>query len=136
MGGGLQKRGGTRRPLSTGILSAKNVTHQHGFEPTTSCLSENDESGGLNEVCVVVIVGGPMVAVAPDSEWPARVCHHPLPPDPGQHPLEPCIQPSRGAEREPVTDRNGNTRQFAKEDTRVVKNPMTIQQICQRGRGL
>ena len=29
----------TRRPLSTGIFSAKNVTHQHGFEPTTSCLS-------------------------------------------------------------------------------------------------
>ena len=49
----------------------------------------NDESSGLSEVCVVVIVGGPMVAVAPDSKWPARVCHHPLPPDPGQHPLEP-----------------------------------------------
>ena len=48
----------------------------------------------------------------------------------------PCIQPSRGAEREPVMDPNGNTRQFAKEDTRVVNNPMTIQQICQRGRGL
>ena len=45
----------------------------------------------------------------------------------------PCIQPSRGAEREPVMDPNGNTRQFAKEDTRVVNNPMTIQQICQRG---
>ena len=28
----------TRRPLSTGIFSAKNVTHQPGFEPTTSCL--------------------------------------------------------------------------------------------------
>ena len=28
----------TRRPLSTGVFSAKNVTHQHGFEPTTSCL--------------------------------------------------------------------------------------------------
>ena len=26
----------TRRPLSTGIFSAKNVTHQPGFEPTTS----------------------------------------------------------------------------------------------------
>ena len=29
----------TRRPLSTGIFSAENVTHQHGFEPTTSRLS-------------------------------------------------------------------------------------------------
>ena len=28
----------TRRPLSTGIFSAKNVTYQHGFEPTTSGL--------------------------------------------------------------------------------------------------
>ena len=28
----------TRHPLSTGIFSAKHVTHQHGFEPTTSCL--------------------------------------------------------------------------------------------------
>ena len=28
----------TRHPLSTGIFSAKNVTHQSGFEPTTSCL--------------------------------------------------------------------------------------------------
>ena len=28
----------TRRPLSTGIFSAKYVTHQHGFELTTSCL--------------------------------------------------------------------------------------------------
>ena len=26
----------TRRPLSAGIFSAKNVTHQHRFEPTTS----------------------------------------------------------------------------------------------------
>ena len=25
----------TRRPLSTGMFSAKNVTHQHGFEPGT-----------------------------------------------------------------------------------------------------
>ena len=28
----------TRRPLSTGKFSAKNVTHQHGSEPTSSCL--------------------------------------------------------------------------------------------------
>ena len=28
----------TRRPLCTGIFSAKNVTHQHGFEPTKLCL--------------------------------------------------------------------------------------------------
>ena len=27
-----------RRPLSTGIFSAKNVTHQPGFEPTALCL--------------------------------------------------------------------------------------------------
>ena len=28
----------TRRPLSNEIFSAKNVTHQQRFEPTTSCL--------------------------------------------------------------------------------------------------
>ena len=28
----------TRRRLSAGIFSAKNVMHQHGFEPTISCL--------------------------------------------------------------------------------------------------
>ena len=28
----------TRRLLRKGIFSAKNVAHQHGFEPTTSCL--------------------------------------------------------------------------------------------------
>ena len=27
----------TRRPLSTGLLSAKNVSHQRGFVPTSSC---------------------------------------------------------------------------------------------------
>ena len=28
----------TKRTLSSGIFSAKNVTHQHGFKPRTSCL--------------------------------------------------------------------------------------------------
>ena len=28
----------TRRPLSTGIVSAKKLTHHHGFEATTPCL--------------------------------------------------------------------------------------------------
>ena len=38
-----------RRPLSTGIISAKNVTHQHGFEPTTSCLQ-----GRRTTICATV----------------------------------------------------------------------------------
>ena len=34
----FMKRRLIRRPLSTGTFSAKNVTDQHRFEPTTSCL--------------------------------------------------------------------------------------------------
>ena len=28
----------TRHPLNTGVFSAERITHQPGFEPTTSCV--------------------------------------------------------------------------------------------------
>ena len=44
----------TRRPLSTLILSAKNATHQFGFEPTTSCLpGRRTTSCAMVEICQI-----------------------------------------------------------------------------------